>query len=94
MSKYFIVVDPSNLLDDLKDPFIIHALTNVCCELYQKYEKCLVPMPAMRTTVKSIKKKKKKNSIENLAKKIRMKKQETQEMSEEPQTEKNIDPTD
>ena len=39
VSKYFNVINPPKLLEDLKeDPFGNYALTSVCCELYYKYE--------------------------------------------------------
>lgn len=67
VSKYFNVVDPPKLFEDLEeDPFINHALTSVCCELYYKYGMYLAPFTAMLTTVKHINfKKNKNNSIEN-----------------------------
>ena len=35
VSKYFNVVNPPKLIQDLEeDPFINHALTSTCCELY------------------------------------------------------------
>ena len=35
VSKYFHVENPPKLLEDLEeDPFINHALTSVCCELF------------------------------------------------------------
>ena len=38
VSKYFNVVDPPKLIQDLEeDPFINHALTSTCCELYYRY---------------------------------------------------------
>ena len=38
VSKYFNVINPPKLLEDLEeDPFINHALTSICCELYYKY---------------------------------------------------------
>ena len=38
VSKYFNVINPLKLLEDLEeDPFINHALTSICCELYYKY---------------------------------------------------------
>ena len=38
VSRYFNVVNPPKLIEDLEeDPFINHALTSVCCELYYKY---------------------------------------------------------
>ena len=37
VSKYFNVISPPKLLEDLeKEPFINHTLTSVCCELYYK----------------------------------------------------------
>ena len=38
VSKYFNVVNPPKLIQDLEeDPFINHALTSTCCELYYRY---------------------------------------------------------
>ena len=36
VSRYFNVVNPPKLIEDLEDPFINQALTSVCCELYYK----------------------------------------------------------
>ena len=47
------------LFQDLKeDPFVNHALTTLCCELYYNYGMYLAPLTAMLTTVKYIKNKK------------------------------------
>ena len=62
VSKYFQVErvgrkieNPPKLLEDLeKDPFINHALTSVCCELYYKYGMYLAPFTAMLTTARHI----------------------------------------
>lgn len=67
VSKYFHVENPPKLLEDLEeDPFINHALTSVCCELYYKYGMYLAPFTAMLTTARHINfNQNKKNSIEN-----------------------------
>ena len=55
VSKYFNVGNPPQLTADLKeDPFINHALTSVCCELYYKYGMYLAPFTAMLTTARHI----------------------------------------
>ena len=55
VSKYFNVVNPPKLIEDLEeDPFINHALTNVCCEMYYKYGMYLAPFTAMLTTARHI----------------------------------------
>ena len=55
ISKYFNVVNPPKLIQDLEeDPFINHALTNTCCELYYKYGMYLAPFTAVLTTIKNI----------------------------------------
>ena len=55
VSKYFNVINPPKLLEDLEeDPFINHALTSICCELYYKYGMYLAPFTAMLTTAKHI----------------------------------------
>ena len=55
VSKYFNVVDPPKLIGDLQeDPFINHALTSACCELYYRYGMYLAPFTAMLTTAKHI----------------------------------------
>ena len=52
VSKYFNVINPPKLLEDLgDDPFIYHALT---CELYYKYGKYLAPFTAMLAAAKHI----------------------------------------
>ena len=49
VSKYFNVINPPNLLEDLEeDPFINHALTSICCELYYKYGMYLAPFTAAK----------------------------------------------
>ena len=51
VSKYFNVVNPPKLIQDLEeDPFINHALTSTCCELYYRYGMYLAPFTAMLTT--------------------------------------------
>ena len=65
VSKYFNVINPPKLLEDFEeDPFIYHALTCVCCELYYKYGKYLAPFTAMLTTAKHINFNKNKNAID------------------------------
>lgn len=62
VSKYFNVVDSPKLIQDLEeDPFINHALTNACCEVYYKYGMYLAPFTAMLTTARHINFNKKKN---------------------------------
>ena len=53
--KYFNVINPPKLIEDLEeDPFINHALTSVCCELYHKYGMYLAPYTAMLTTARQL----------------------------------------
>jgi len=55
VSKYFNVINPPKLIEDLEeDPFINHALTSSCCELYYKFGMYLAPLTAMLTTAKHI----------------------------------------
>ena len=55
VSKYFNIIEPPKLIQDLKeDPFINHALTSTCCELYYKYGMYLAPFTAMLTTARHI----------------------------------------
>lgn len=55
VSKYFNVVNPPKLIQDLEeDPFINHALTSTCCELYYRYGMYLAPFTAMLTKTKHI----------------------------------------
>ena len=55
VSKYFNVTDPPKLIQDLEeDPFINHALTNTCCELYYRYGMYLAPFTALLTTARHI----------------------------------------
>ena len=55
VSRYFNVVNPPKLIEDLEeDPFINQALTSVCCELYYKYGMYLAPFTAMLTTARNI----------------------------------------
>lgn len=66
VSKYFNVTNPPRLIEDLKeDPFINHALTSVCCELYYKYGMYLAPFTAMLTTARHIDFNKNKNIVDN-----------------------------
>ena len=55
VSNYFNVTNPPKLIEDLEeDPFINHALTTACCELYYKYGMYLAPFTAFLTTAKNI----------------------------------------
>ena len=55
VSRSFNVTNPPKLIEDLEeDPFINHALTSVCCELYYKYGMYLAPFTAMLTTARHI----------------------------------------
>ena len=55
VSKYYKVVDPPKLIQDLEeDPFIDNALTSACCELYYRYGMYLAPFTTMLTTAKHI----------------------------------------
>ena len=55
VSKYFNVVNPPKLIQDLEeDPFINHALTSSCCELYYRFGMYLAPFTAMLTTARHI----------------------------------------
>ena len=70
VSKYFKVVDPPKLIQDLEeDPFVNNALNNTCCELYYRYGMYLAPFTAMLTTARHIElfalKKDENNDIEN-----------------------------
>ena len=67
VSKYFDVTNPPKLIQDLEeDPFINHALTSSCCELYYRYGMYLAPFTAMLTTARHINFNKKENiNIEN-----------------------------
>ena len=68
VSKYFNVINPPKLIEDLEeDPFINHALTNVCCEMYYKYGMYLAPFTAMLTTARHIDFSKKEN-LDNIIK--------------------------
>ena len=63
--KYFNVVNPPKLIQDLEeDPFINHALTNTCCELYYRYGMYLAPFTAMLTTARHIDFQKKNENID------------------------------
>ena len=52
----FLPIPPENqpqLVSDLiEDPFVEHALTTACCELYYRYGMYLAPLTAAMTTVK------------------------------------------
>ena len=55
VSKYFNVINPPKLIEDLEeDPFINHLMTSVCCELYYRYGMYLAPFTAMLTTARHI----------------------------------------
>ena len=55
VGKCFHLFDPPKLMQDLEeDPFVNHALTSVCCELYYKYGMYLAPFTALLTTAKHI----------------------------------------
>ena len=55
VSKYFKVVDPPKLIQDLEeDPFVNNALNNTCCELYYRFGMYLAPFTAMLTTARHI----------------------------------------
>ena len=55
LSKYFNVVDPPKLIQDLEeDTFINHALTSSCFELYYRYGMYIAPLTAMLTTARHI----------------------------------------
>ena len=55
VTRYFNVTNPPKLIDDLEeDPFINHALTSVCCELYYKYGMYIAPFTAILTTARHI----------------------------------------
>jgi len=63
----FLPIPPENrpkLMFDLEeDPFVGHALTTVCCELYHRYGMYLAPLSAVLTTVKHCEFKDKNNYI-------------------------------
>ena len=63
----FSITNPTKLIDDLEeDPFVNHAFTTACCELYYKCGLYLAPITAMLTTDRHINFNKNKNpSIEN-----------------------------
>ena len=49
------VMSPLQLIKDLEeDPFINHALTNTCCELYYRFGMYLAPFTAILTTARHI----------------------------------------
>ncbi|CAC5383095.1 unnamed protein product [Mytilus coruscus] len=54
VSKFFKVVNPPILIQDLEeDPFINNALTNTCCELYYRYGMYLAPFTAILNNSKT-----------------------------------------
>ena len=64
-SYSFSVINPPKLLEDLEeDPFINHAPTSICCELYYQNGMYLTPFTAMLTTAKHINFNKNKNAID------------------------------
>ena len=66
VSRYFNVSNPPKLIEDLEeDPFINHALTSDCCELYYKYGMYLAPFTAMLTTARHIDFNTNKNIVDN-----------------------------
>ena len=67
VSSYFKVNDPPKLMQDLEeDPFINHALTSACCEMYYRYGMYLAPFTAMLTTARHIDFSKEVNVSENI----------------------------
>jgi hypothetical protein len=55
VSKYFNVINPPKLIQDLEeDPFINNALNTSCCELYYRYGMYLAPFTALITTARHI----------------------------------------
>ena len=55
VSKYFKVINPPKLIQDWEeDPFINHALTSTCCELYYKFGMYLATFTAILTTANHI----------------------------------------
>ena len=55
VSRYFNVANQPKLIEELEeDPFINHALTSVCCELFYRYGMYLAPFTAMLTTARHI----------------------------------------
>ena len=66
VSRYFNVTNLPKLIEALEeDPFINHALTSVCCELYYKYGMHLAPFTAMLKTARHIDFNKIKNIVDN-----------------------------
>ena len=66
VSRYFSVINPPKLIEDLEeDPFINHALTSVCCELYYKYGMYIAPFTAILTTARHIDFNTNKNIVDN-----------------------------
>ena len=67
VSRFYKVNNPPKLISELEeDPFINHALTSACCELYYRYGMYLAPLTAMLTTAKHIDFKNKKNIEDNI----------------------------
>lgn len=65
VSKYFNIANPPKLIQDLEeDPFINHALTTTCCELYYRFGMYLAPFTAMLTTARHIDFQKKDENID------------------------------
>ena len=55
ISQYFKVIDPPKLIEELEeDPFVDHALTTACCELYYRFGMFIAPFTAGLTTMKHV----------------------------------------
>lgn len=55
LSQFLAIADPPMLINDLQeDPFINHALTSTCCELYYRYVMYLAPFTAVLTTARHV----------------------------------------
>ena len=66
VSRYFNVTNPPKVIEGLEeDPFINHALTSICCELYYKYGMYLAPFTTMLTTARYIDFNKNINIVDN-----------------------------
>lgn len=63
--KYFNVINPPQLVQDLEeDPFVNQALTSTCCELYYRFGMYLAPFTAMLTTARHIEGRREDENIE------------------------------
>ena len=93
VSRYFNVTNPPKLIEDLEDPFINHALTSVCCELYYKYGMYPAPFTAMLTTARHIDFNKIKNIVDNKNQNLNQENQnpenQTNNQDPKPKKEKN-----